>query len=770
MASLRVSAGVYTNVFDFSQYAPALGKAALCVLGGASKGPLNTPTFVSNEADLVDLFGPPLLDDYGLQAAVQFLKKGDRLIFVRVARNAVAADVPVPGLEAGTPATAGAGTLSFTGSVNPADGDTVTIRDRVPTANLNADNMGAAANVTITKVGANITVSGMVGGTVSTRATGQVRLLGAQPADGNTIVISDGVNPAVTFEFDSNASVVQNATLRQVVIGADVYATMANLISAINSAPTLDIAAVASHVSKTFEFDSNNTITNGNVGVLIGATAAASLLNLISAINAQTSVPLTAANTTVTVPALSLTQTLLGADGNSLVSKVGANIAVTGLTGGVDAIPGNVTTVMGIEALNPGEWGNSLQVQVTATTTLGAPAGNFDLAVLAPVDQSGTLGVVERFLNMSLDSGSDRYLPDVLLNGLPGETVNSKSRYIGADVLEDGGTPTAATYTLGTLGGAVGANGVSGLLPADYIGTINGQTATGLKAVRNPERTNFNILTIPGVTHRDVISAMFEVAEFRNDCMVIVDPPFGATLNQVVDWHNGLSNVFPNSPSSPLAKRQGALYWPWAKQNDSYSGKNLWLPPSGFAAAAWAFNDLVAGPQFVPAGPNRGSIDAIEIEYSPDQEERDVLTGNQNRVNPIVNFEEGGLELYGNRTLQRVRTALDNIHVQRMLIYAQKLIASSVRFLVFEPNDPVTWLKFTALVNPILENLKQGRGIARFFVLCDESTNPPQQRQNKTMRGIIKIEAIESAEIIQIDFALYKTGEADFNLPANAGG
>lgn len=766
MASLRVSAGVYANVTDFSQYAPQLGKSALCLLGGASKGPLNTPIFVTNEADLVDNFGPPLLDDYGLQAAVQYLKRGDRLTYVRVARNALAADTTVPGLEAATPAVAAAGTVSFTGSTNPADGDTVTLRSRIPTANLNADNVGAAANVTITKTGANITVTGMSGGTVSARATGTVTIPSAQPADGNTVVINDGVNPAVTFEFDSNASVTPSATLRQVVIGADIYATMENLITAINAAPTLAIAAVAGHVSKTFEFDSNNAVVSGNTGVLIGATAAASLLNLISAINAQTTVAISAANATVTVPALALTQGLKGIAGNSLVSKVGTNIGVTGMTGGTDAVPGNVTTVMGLIALNPGEWGNEIVVTVQATTTLGAPSGNFDLIVKAPVDQSGTLGIVERFLNMSLDSDSDRYLPDVLENGIAGESVNTKSRFITADVLEDSGEPSAGTYTLGTAGGTVGTNGVSGLLPADYIGSVNGQTATGLKAVRNPEKTTFNILAIPGNSHKDVIDAIFEVCEFRNDCEAIIDPPFGASLNQVIDWHNGLSNVFANSPSVALNTRAGVLYWPWAKADDSYSGKKLWLPPSGFAAAVWAYNDNVAGPQFAPAGPNRGKVDALDIEYSPDQEERDLLTGDQNRVNPFVNFNEGGIEIYGNRTLQRTRTALDNIHVQRMLIYVMKLVCSTVRFLVFEPNDPTTWLKFNGLVNPILENMKQDRGIARFFVLCDASTNPAQQRQNKTMRGIIKIEAVEAAEIISVDFALYKTGEADFNLPA----
>lgn len=759
MASTRVSPGVYINVSDFSEYAPALGKAAFCVVGGASKGPLNTPTFLTNEADLVDTFGPPLLTDYALQAAVIFLRKGNRLVFVRVAHNAVQATVPVPGLAAGSPATAATGTVSFTGSTNPADGDTVTLHSLRPTAVLNADNVGAAANVALTKTGGNILVTGMTGGTVSTRAVGKVELT-AQPADGNLVTISDGVNAAKVFEFDSNATTTGGNIA--VTIGGDVYATMANLIAAINGAASLNVAAVAGHQTVVFEFDSNNAVGGGHLGVLIGPNAASSLLNLLAAVNgAVATLGLVAANATNTVPALSLTNTVLGARGNAASQTTGSNIAVTGLSGAVDAVSGSSVNVMAIEALNPGTWGNSLVVTIVATTTIGAPQGNFDVIVKAPVDQSGTLGIVEKFPNLSADSASDRYIADVLSLGISGEL--GKSRYVLADVLSNAGTVSVGDYALGTAGGAVGDDGVSGLVAADYIGSINGQSATGLKAVRNPEKTTFNIVAVPGVTHKDVIAALIDLAQFRNDCVVILDPPFGATLNQVIDWHNGLgTGVFANAPTLPIDVRQAVLYWSWAQQEDSYSGKTLWLPPSGFAAAAWAFNDQAAGPQFIPAGPNRGGVDAIDVEYSPDQEERDLLLGDQNRVNPLVNFAEGGIELYGNRTLQRKRTALDDIHVQRMLIYAQKLIATSVRFLVFEPNDPITWLKFTALVNPILENLKQGRGIFKFFVLCDASTNPSQQQQNKTMRGIIKIQPVEGAEIIDIDFSLYATG-ADFN-------
>lgn len=60
--------------------------------------------------------------------------------------------------------------------------------------------------------------------TVDGRAIGQIDCdsagTGVLPADTETVIIDDGSNPAVTFEFDTNASVVETATLKAVDISA----------------------------------------------------------------------------------------------------------------------------------------------------------------------------------------------------------------------------------------------------------------------------------------------------------------------------------------------------------------------------------------------------------------------------------------------------------------------------------------------------------------------------------------------------------------------
>jgi hypothetical protein len=102
-------------------------------------------------------------------------------------------------------------------------------------------------------------------------ATGSIAFAG-QPADGNNIVIDDGTNAAVTFEFDNNASVTQSATLRQVLIGATLPQTVGNLVAAIKNAPALDITPLepfklAASTDCSFRLVHDKNGTAGNVAI-----------------------------------------------------------------------------------------------------------------------------------------------------------------------------------------------------------------------------------------------------------------------------------------------------------------------------------------------------------------------------------------------------------------------------------------------------------------------------------------------------------------------
>ena len=67
--------------------------------------------------------------------------------------------------------------------------------------------------------------------------------------------------------------------------------------------------------------------------------------------------------------------------------------------------------------------------------------------------------------------------------------------------------------------------------------------------------------TIPGVTHTSVIDEAITIAEERADFLFLLDPPLGLDRDEVIDWHNGLSFIVPNAPTTPIDSSYATLTW-----------------------------------------------------------------------------------------------------------------------------------------------------------------------------------------------------------------
>lgn len=90
------SAGVYPYEVDRSAYAPATSSNILAIIGTATRGVLNTRFLVTDEGSLIAEFGPPSADHLGLYAAIEYLRRGKTLYYVRVAGYTSVADMNFP--------------------------------------------------------------------------------------------------------------------------------------------------------------------------------------------------------------------------------------------------------------------------------------------------------------------------------------------------------------------------------------------------------------------------------------------------------------------------------------------------------------------------------------------------------------------------------------------------------------------------------------------------------------------------------------------------
>lgn len=230
-------------------------------------------------------------------------------------------DVSDPGMPA-------AGTIELTGVV--ADGDSITISDGATAVVFEFD-YGAVGTVTIDQ----------------------------QPADADSVTIGDGV-ASETFEFESGGGVSDT----EVMIGIDVDATAANLITAINASVTIAVTASPGASANIVDLRNDATGATGNVliseidsaGTAISFTGmedggiagdvivavdtsseANTMSNLSGAINGNGFNVTASAGGAATDIVIS--NDASGAAGNTMVTEVDAGgvITVTDMTGGIDA-------------------------------------------------------------------------------------------------------------------------------------------------------------------------------------------------------------------------------------------------------------------------------------------------------------------------------------------------------------------------------------------------------------------------------------------------
>lgn len=413
------------------------------------------------------------------------------------------------------------------------------------------------------------------------------------------------------------------------------------------------------------------------------------------------------------------------------ITRVGSNSAAKASVAIRDE---SGTTTGTAYAKSEGTWSNGYKI----TISTGTQSGTFKLQVKDPNGR-----ILETHDRLVKSTSSPFYWEDY---------VSRNSTIIDIDDdTTNSNPPKNDTFTL-----SGGDDGLTGISNSTYIGVSSGTTVTGLQTFRNPETIDVNLLCVPGVSAAAVINEGIAICEERGDCLYIADPPFGLDAQNVVDWHNGAGAY---NDHSAFNSSYGALYWPWLQIYDAYSDSNIWVPPSGEVVAAMAYNDYVADPWFAPAGFNRGRlIVPLKVEYSATQGERDLLYSGGNAVNPIVNFTRDGITIWGQRTLQRSPTALDRVNVRRMMLQLRKIIASAVRYITFEPNDAVTWRRFTGLTISAIEPMKRRRGIYDYRIVCDETTNLPEYIDRNEMHGKIFIKPTKTAEIIVVDFVLMPTG------------
>ena len=281
-------------------------------------------------------------------------------------------------------------------------------------------------------------------------------------------------------------------------------------------------------------------------------------------------------------------------------------------------------------------------------------------------------------------------------------------------------------------------------------------TSTGTKSYKKAytllENTDFydiNMLITPGLIdslHPLVTAAARNLVEERQDTFYVMDS--NALTDSITTVESTVKSIDSNYT---------ATYYPWVQIRDLKRNKLIYVPPSVVVPRALTFNDATAAPWFAPAGLNRGGLETVLATYKNlTQKQRDTLYSA--RVNPIANFPNEGICIWGQKTLQGKQSALDRVNVRRLLIAVKKFIASSTKFLVFEQNTAATRNAFLSIVNPYLAQVQAEQGLSAFRVVMDSTNNTPATIDQNILFGQLFLQPTRTAEFIVLDFNIQPTG------------
>jgi len=262
-----------------------------------------------------------------------------------------------------------------------------------------------------------------------------------------------------------------------------------------------------------------------------------------------------------------------------------------------------------------------------------------------------------------------------------------------------------------------------------------------------------------------VASKLISVAEERQDAIAFISPHrqaflinTGADQEVVSSTSTMTDNVidfYAPLPSSSYAVFDSGYKYMY----DRFANTFRYVPLNGDIAGTCARNDINNFPWFSPAGTARGSIlNAVKLVYNPNKTQRDVLYSN--RVNPVILSPGSGIILFGDKTALARSSAFDRINVRRLFLYLEDAISAAAKDQLFEFNDEITRTNFVNIIEPFLRDVQAKRGISDYVVVCDETNNTAAVIDNNEFVADIFIKPARSINFIGLTFVATRTGVA----------
>ena len=683
------------------------------IVAAFSKGPVNIPTTVENEADLIDLFGEPTATDSQYEdwmVASSYLSYGGVLSVVRAddddLKNAFAgvttSSIKIRSVE------------DYTN--NGYDENTIT---DVVVAARNPGSWGNDVKVCIID-----------------NVADQILTVGT----GHSAEVGYGISmdvPSATYQIGAGSTSVLDGFYKGIVTEKDDTQISVKFISHVSAAGTE--TAKDYEPLGTFSFPGTGTLSYINVGTgtAIGTESVTAQKDWYD----QQTVQLT--NSTIQWSQLADrpgTSNFAAARSSRFdelhVVVIDDKGTITGNAGTILEKNLNLSKAKDAEfsAGSPSYWRKF--ILNSSKTIFAGGAGNLGITT------TNIVGIAtNKFSSHSSDNGWDQDAQGISFAGIGATTLT-----LGGGKNYDGGTDYDAAGSASVP--------LSGLV-------------SGYELFENTEEFDIDFLLMgSGSMSREdtqaLSSKLISIAEIRKDTVAFISPNRGSVLVDTVgsaqilsssDITDNLVKYYSPIPSSSYAVFDTGYKYMYDRFADTFR----YVPMNGDIAGTCARNDINNFPWFSPAGTARGSIlNAVKLAYNPSQIQRDKLYSN--RINPIIFSPGAGIILFGDKTGLGKASAFDRINVRRLFIFLEDAISAAARDQLFEFNDEITRTNFVNIVEPFMRDVQSKRGVTDFRVVCDETNNTAAVIDNNEFVADIFVKPSRSINFIGLTFVATRTG------------
>ena len=298
-----------------------------------------------------------------------------------------------------------------------------------------------------------------------------------------------------------------------------------------------------------------------------------------------------------------------------------------------------------------------------------------------------------------------------------------------------GGQQEAQEYSINFFGGK---NGTKETLSAsDFIGEDKGPgNRSGLQSFI--DNNEVSLMAIPGITEPAVALSLVAHCENMGNRFAILDiPREKRTVNDITEYRNLFDSDF------------AAMYHPWVKVADPITKNNIAIPPSGSVTGVYARTDTTRGVQKAPANEIVSACVGLDCNYTTG--EQDIL--NPKGVNLIRSFPGQGIRIWGARTVSS-NSLWRYVNVRRLFLFIEESIRVSTNWVVFEPNEPLLWLRVKRTIELFLGDLWRAGALAgssegeAFFVDIGTTTMSQSDIDSGRLICVIGVAPVKPAEFV----------------------